>query len=81
MPCVPDRCPSLAFAAVLASKLMGQDPGSPTGCPQPLQLSSSFYLINPDGDLPDTQQTFEAQLQQLCREVRGPSVCMGGGQG
>lgn len=36
---------------------------------RPLQLSHSFYLLNPDGDLCETQQTFEEQLKQLCREV------------
>lgn len=61
----------MAFAAGLAAKLKGPAvPGAVQGGPQPLQLSASFYLLNPDGDLPDTQQTFEAQLQQLCREVR-----------
>lgn len=61
----------MAFAAGLAAKLKGPAvPGAVQGGPQPLQLSASFYLLNPDGDLPDTQQTFEAQLQRLCREVR-----------
>lgn len=34
-----------------------------------LQLSRSLYLLNPDGDLRATQETFEATLQQLCHQV------------
>jgi hypothetical protein len=61
------RCPGLAFAASLAVKLQ-QGPGAASGPPQ---LSRSFYLLNPDGDLPETQDTFQDQLKQLCCEVSG----------
>jgi hypothetical protein len=29
-----------------------------------LNLSSSFFLLNPDGDLPATQNSFEGWLRQ-----------------
>lgn len=58
------RCPGLAFAAALAARLQTLQ-----ACDAALQLSNSFYVLNPDGDLADTQHSFEDTLKRLCREV------------
>jgi hypothetical protein len=34
------------------------------------QLASGFFLLNPEGDLPATQDTFEAWLRKLGLRVR-----------
>lgn len=45
--------------------------------PRALQLSSGFFLLNPDGDLQATQNTFEDWLQQqLCLQVRSSVKCL-----
>ncbi|KAF8065905.1 SF3B4 [Scenedesmus sp. PABB004] len=59
------RCPSLATAAAIAARSAGgagAGAGGPGGGPAPLALGSSFFLLNPDGDLAATQETFEAWL-------------------
>lgn len=58
------RCPGLAFAAALAARLQALQESDAA-----LQLSNSFYVLNPDGDLADTQHSFEDTLKRICREV------------
>ena len=49
-----------------------------SGCLLPaVDLSSTFYLLNPGGDLPETQHCFEKWFSsELAWEVRGPVACV-----
>jgi separase len=56
-----DRCPSLAVAAAIAQRAAAAPGGAPS--PPVLDLSSAYFLLNPDGDLPATQESFQGWLQ------------------
>jgi hypothetical protein len=49
----------------------GADAGDGAGAPATtgavLRAGTSYYVLNPDGDLPDTQATFEPWLQDALR--------------
>lgn len=53
------RCPNLQVAA--ATSLRHHETQDPAGPGEPLSVNpwDSYYLLNPDGDLNDTQSTFE----------------------
>jgi len=63
------RCPSLSVAAATALRNSagsagggGSAEGVPAVAPT-LDLSSAYFLLNPDGDLPATQESFQSWLQ------------------
>eukprot|EP00775_Hariotina_reticulata_P008004 gene8004-8202_t len=55
------RCPNMPIAA--AASLSSRGRGG--RAVRHFQLVSGFFLLNPEGDLPATQNTFEAWLRQL----------------